>query len=116
VTDYARMNQLLFEGQHQEIRRLLLRLGEAPMFKWLFHGEASIVPEIVSAVFTLAQRRIGALIVIEREVGLSAIIEGGTPVNAAQATSTKLLGLVANCCVSIVLAAALGWASPLLPP
>ena len=50
-----------------EIRRLLLRLGEAPMFRWLFHGEASIVPEIVSAVFMLAQRKIGALIVIERE-------------------------------------------------
>jgi diadenylate cyclase len=68
---------------HPELRRLLLRLGEAPMFRWLFHGEASIVPEIISAVFTLAQRKIGALIVIERESGLGAILEGGTPVNAA---------------------------------
>jgi diadenylate cyclase len=66
-----------------EIRRLLLRLGEVPMFWWLFHGEAAIVPEIVTAVFTLAQRKVGALIVIERDVGLGALIEGGTPVNAA---------------------------------
>ena len=66
-----------------EIRRLLLRLGEVPMFWWLFHGEAAIVPEIVTAAFTLAQRKVGALIVIERDVGLGALIEGGTPVNAA---------------------------------
>jgi diadenylate cyclase len=66
-----------------EIRRLLLRLGEGSMFWWLFHGEAGIVPEIVTAAFTLAQRKVGALIVIERDVGLGALIEGGTPVNAA---------------------------------
>ncbi|MGD1002178.1 MAG: diadenylate cyclase CdaA [Candidatus Brocadiia bacterium] len=66
-----------------EIRRLLLRLGEVPMFWWLIHGEATIVPEIVTAAFTLAQRKVGALIVIERDVGLGALIEGGTPVNAA---------------------------------
>jgi diadenylate cyclase len=66
-----------------EIRRLLLRLGEAPMFRWLFHVEAPIASEIVSAVFTLSQRKIGALIVIEREVGLATVIEGGTPMNAA---------------------------------
>lgn len=66
-----------------EIRRLLLRLGEVPMYWWLFHGEAAIVKEIVTAVFTLAQRKVGALIVIERDVGLGALIEGGTPVHAA---------------------------------
>ena len=66
-----------------EIRRLLLRLGEVPMFWWLFHGETAIMPEIVTAAFTLAQRKVGALIVIERDVGLGALIEGGTPVNAA---------------------------------
>ena len=66
-----------------EIRRLLLRLGEAPMLGWLFRPEASIVPEILEAVFTLSDRRIGALITIEREVGLGSLIEAGTPLNAA---------------------------------
>jgi diadenylate cyclase len=65
-----------------EIRRLLLRLGEAPMLRWMFRGEASVVPEIVDAAFTLSERRIGALIIIEREVGLGALMEGGTLLDA----------------------------------
>ena len=65
-----------------EIRRLLLRLGEAPMMRWLFRPEASTVPEILEAVFTLSNRRIGALITIEREAGLGSLIEAGTPLNA----------------------------------
>ena len=65
-----------------EIRRLLLRLGEAPMLNWLFRPEASVVPEIVEAVFTLSNRKIGALIAIEREVGLGSLIEAGTLLNA----------------------------------
>lgn len=64
-----------------EIRRLLLRLGEAPLLYW-FKGEGSIVPEIVEAAFTLSERKIGALIVIEREVRLGSVLEGGTPLNA----------------------------------
>ena len=65
-----------------EIRRLLLRLGEAPMLRWLFRPEASIVPEIVEAVFTMSSRKIGALITVEREVGLGSLIEAGAPMNA----------------------------------
>ena len=65
-----------------EIRRLLLRLGEAPLFRMLFHTEPSLVPEIVEAVYTLSEKKMGALIVIEREVGLGMVIEGGTPLDA----------------------------------
>lgn len=76
-----------------EVRRLLLRLGErmgeVPLFGWLSHGEPAIAPEIVSAIFTLSERKIGALVVLEREAGLNMIIEGGTPMNAA--ISSELL-------------------------
>ena len=65
-----------------EIRRILLRLGEAPILRRLFRPEAPLVPEIVDAVFKLANRKLGALITIERDVGLGAFIEGGTRLNA----------------------------------
>jgi diadenylate cyclase len=70
-----------------EIRRLLLRLGEAPIMQWMFRGSASIVPEIVEAAFTLSERRIGALMVIEREVGLSTLLEGATLMDSEVSSS-----------------------------
>src|SRR5262249_455888 len=38
--------------------------------------------EIVRTVVALASRRIGALLVLEREVGLNEYVEGGTPLDA----------------------------------
>ena len=52
------------------------------MMRWLFRSEAPLVPEIVEATFSLAERKIGALLTIEREVGLGEYIERGTPLNA----------------------------------
>ena len=72
-----------------EVRRLLLRLGDVPMFRWLFRVPSSVVPEIADALFTLSQRRIGALIVLEREVPLGAVLEGGTALNSL--VSSELL-------------------------
>ena len=72
-----------------EIRRIMLRLGEAPMLRRLFRSEAPLVPEILKAVFSLANRKLGALVTIEREVGLGSFIEAGTPLNAA--VSSELL-------------------------
>jgi len=65
-----------------EIRRILLRLGEAPLLTRLFRAEAPVVPEILDAVYHLANRKIGALITIERDVGLGAFVEAGTRLNA----------------------------------
>jgi len=64
-----------------EIRRFLLRLGEAPMIRRLFRSEAPVVPAVVEAAFTLAHRKLGGLIAIEREVGLGEYVERGTPLN-----------------------------------
>ena len=66
-----------------EIRRLLLRFGEAPLMRLLLRPQAPLLRGIVDGVFTLSSRKIGALITIEREVGLGEYIERGTPLNAS---------------------------------
>jgi len=65
-----------------EIRRFLLRLGEAPIMRLLLRTEAPIVIGVVDAVFVMSKRKIGGLIVIEREVGLGEYVERGTPMSA----------------------------------
>ncbi len=69
--------------QH-EIRRALVRFGQAP----LFGGFSTInrnefYDEIVLAVKTLATNQTGALIVIERDIGLKTYIESGIALDAA---------------------------------
>jgi diadenylate cyclase len=68
----------------QEIRRALARFGQAP----LFAGFSSInrnefYDEIILAVTTLASNQTGALIVIERDIGLKTYIESGIALDAA---------------------------------
>jgi len=65
-----------------EIRRFLLRLGEAPIMRLLLRTEAPVVLGIVDGVALLSKRKIGALIAIERDVGLGEYIERGTLLNA----------------------------------
>lgn len=66
-----------------EIRRALSSLGER---RWLAFGSRlenlEVADEILFAVTNLAQNKIGALIVIEREVGLRTFIESGVPVDS----------------------------------
>jgi diadenylate cyclase len=69
--------------QH-EIRRALARFGQAP----LFAGFSSInrnefYDEIMLAVTTLARNQTGALVVIERDIGLKTYIESGIALDAA---------------------------------
>lgn len=71
---------VMFQG---EIRRMLTRIGER---KWAGFGarieSREVAEEIVLAVSHLAAHRIGALIVIEGEVGLRTFIESGVPIEA----------------------------------
>jgi diadenylate cyclase len=69
--------------QH-EIRRALARFGQTP----LFAGFSSIhrnefYDEIILAITTLASNQTGALIVIERDIGLKTYIESGIALDAA---------------------------------
>jgi diadenylate cyclase len=67
--------------QH-DIRRALTQFGSGSFFGGDWRMKGQDVEEIVRSVVTLASRRIGALIVFEREVGLNEYIEGGTPLDA----------------------------------
>lgn len=72
-----------------ELRRALIRLGETPLFRSSPTEIVYTVDAIVEASAYLAKAKFGAIIVIERRVGLSGLIEGGTRLNAE--VSSRLL-------------------------
>lgn len=63
-----------------ELRRGLIRLGEAPLLRRGDLGRSSIPAEVASACAYLAKSKFGAIIVIQRETELKGLIEGGTPI------------------------------------
>ena len=66
-----------------EIRRALAQMGEARFFPSLTSAEElRSLEEIVKASVALANRKIGALIVIERKTTLKDFIEIGSPLDA----------------------------------
>jgi diadenylate cyclase len=69
-----------------ELRRTLARMGQGGLVQTLFGGggeeRAQVVDEIVNAAESLATRRIGALIVLERSTGLRQYAELGVQLDA----------------------------------
>jgi diadenylate cyclase len=67
-----------------DIRRALAHLGRAPFFRYLSRQQASdeTIEEVVVAATLLAQQKVGAIIAIEREIGLRNYIESGIPLDA----------------------------------
>ena len=67
-----------------DIRRALAHLGRAPFFRYFAKAEsaAESVEEIVVAASMLSARRIGAIIAVERQIGLRNYAEGGIPLDA----------------------------------
>lgn len=65
-----------------ELRRALVRLGETPFFRTTPSELANVIDEIGDACGYLSKSRFGALIVLERQIGLAGLIEGGTVLNA----------------------------------
>lgn len=67
-----------------DIRRALAHFGRAPFFRYFQRASSAdeSIEELVEAATTLAARRIGAIIVIERQIGLRNYIEGGIPLDA----------------------------------
>lgn len=75
-----------------ELRRALIRLGETPL---LFGGSARVGPivdAVVEASSVLSKSRFGAIIAIERGVGLRDAIETGKQLNAD--LSSELLAAI----------------------
>jgi uncharacterized protein (TIGR00159 family) len=65
-----------------DIRRVLARVGRGFFPQLSELKESHIVEEIVRASQVLAQKRVGALIVLERENSLEDLVEAGTPIDA----------------------------------
>jgi diadenylate cyclase len=70
-----------------DIRRALTQVGAAPLFSTgaterRVKRREDLVEEIVEAAVTLAQQRVGGLVVVEREVGLNEYMEIGTRLDA----------------------------------
>jgi len=72
----------------RDIRRALTQVGQTPFSKTHEETVHALV-EIVKATKQLTQRKLGALIVIERETGLKDYLESGNTIDAA--VSTQLL-------------------------
>ena len=91
VTLYAMLDSLLTSlvliivvvFQH-DIRRALMRFGRRPLLTPARTAlETQVIEEVVRAATSLAQKRIGALIVFERDALLDEFIEPGTILDAA---------------------------------
>ncbi|MCD6540171.1 MAG: diadenylate cyclase CdaA [Candidatus Omnitrophica bacterium] len=67
-----------------ELRGGLSRLGQRPLFYTGFREEEmeTLIREVTSAVSILAKKRIGALLAIQREIGLKNYIESGVSLDA----------------------------------
>jgi diadenylate cyclase len=67
-----------------DIRRALAHFGRAPVFRYFERVTSAdeTIEDLVVAATTLAARRIGAIIVVERQIGLRNYIEGGIPLDA----------------------------------
>ncbi|MFQ3573078.1 MAG: diadenylate cyclase CdaA [Thermodesulfovibrionales bacterium] len=66
-----------------EIRRVLAQMGEARLFQTFTSAEEmKSIDEIVRATVSLSNKRIGALMVIERETSLQDYIEVGIPLDS----------------------------------
>jgi len=67
-----------------DIRRALAHLGRAPFFRYFAKPEsaAESIEELAVAASMLASRKIGAIIAVERQIGLRNYIEGGIPLDA----------------------------------
>jgi diadenylate cyclase len=65
-----------------ELRRALMRLGETRLFRgWSQQIDEDVHALVECAVFC-SRRKIGALVAVERDVGLGGIAESGTRLNA----------------------------------
>jgi diadenylate cyclase len=67
-----------------DIRRALAHFGRTPFFRYFAKPEAEdeSIEEMVVAAGMLASQRVGAIIAVERQIGLRNYIEGGIPLEA----------------------------------
>ena len=66
-----------------DIRRALAHFGRAPFFRYFERAQSTdeTIEELIVAATNLASKRIGAIMVLERQIGLRNYIEGGIPLD-----------------------------------
>jgi len=67
--------------QH-EFRRVLTEIGQIKIFRDLFSREAESLEEVLRAILVMSNRKIGALIVLERRNSLKMYAETGTIIDS----------------------------------
>ncbi|HNZ28847.1 MAG TPA: DNA integrity scanning protein DisA nucleotide-binding domain protein, partial [Candidatus Goldiibacteriota bacterium] len=77
-----------------ELRRALVERGQNRFFKFIFKEHGQLYREIRESAVILAKKKIGALIVLEREVNLKSFIDTGTKLDAE--TTSELLVAIFN--------------------
>jgi len=86
--DYLYGNFLVFAGFaaivvfQPELRRALMRLGEAKLFGGWSRQVGDEIEQLVASAVFLSRRKIGALVALQRDVGLGATAENGTHIDA----------------------------------
>jgi diadenylate cyclase len=71
-----------------EIRRMLIRIGGAGTFGGSSHQQLTqTAEEIITAVSSLSENKVGAIIIIERQVALGEFIETGVRIDAKVKTA-----------------------------
>ena len=67
-----------------DIRRALAHFGRTPFFRYLAKEESAeeSIEELAVAASMLSSQRVGAVIALERQIGLRNYIEGGIPLDA----------------------------------
>ena len=67
-----------------DIRRAMAHFGRAPLLRYFGRTQSTneTIEDLVATAASLASRRTGAIVVIERQIGLRNYIEGGIPLDA----------------------------------
>jgi len=67
-----------------DIRRALAHFGRTPFFRYFAKDETAedSIEELVVAAGMLSAQRVGAIVAVERQIGLRNYIEGGIPLDA----------------------------------
>lgn len=80
VTYFVLVIVIIFQA---DIRRALTRVGRGPLFRGQRTArETAVIEEVAKAASSLAAKRIGGLMVFERDADLGEFIEAGTPLDA----------------------------------
>jgi len=76
-----------------ELRRLLIQLGQGRLVRRLFRMKTTrVIDEIAKAAEDLSRRRYGGLFVLQRDMGLRAVIESGVKLQS-EATAELIVSI-----------------------